>query len=157
MHDPLGILKVQAFAQEIRCDQDVGFERRRRPRCTLRARRERTQHLLTRCLSGRKPAGVAEHRGDAAVTKARQEMARGRLRVGEDDRLRRARAEELLKRINFGVSGWGTTQEIAQPRDDAAIPDEPCRAMSVVEQQWEQHELNVRLGGAGKAPLKFAW
>jgi hypothetical protein len=99
---------------------------------------------------------VAEHRGNAAVTKALQEMARGRLRVGEDDRLRRASAEELLKRINFWVSGCGTTQEIAQPRHDAAIHDELCRAMSVVEQQWEQHELNVRLGSAGKAPLKFA-
>ena len=96
MHDPLGILEIEALAQQIGGDEDIRLERRDRPGSALSLGRERAQDFVPRDSSRSEPTSMSKHRRDSGVAEPLEQIARGRLRVGEDDRLDGLPGEELL-------------------------------------------------------------
>src|SRR2546426_9919414 len=156
MDDTLGVLQVEPLAQQVGRDQHVGLESRDRRRATLRPRREGAQHLLPGRLTRRKAAGVSKHRGDASMTQPLQQVSRRGLSVSKDDRFDGPFGEQTFQRVSFGITRRRARQQPAQSREDAPIAREwPWTTSPVIEQQGEQDELNVGLGGTRKAAMKL--
>ena len=56
MHDSGGVLQIQPFTQQIRGDQQIGFDDRRRLAGPLSARCKGAQHLLAAPVADSEPA-----------------------------------------------------------------------------------------------------
>src|SRR2546427_9121998 len=99
---------------------------------------------------------VSKHRGDASMTQPLQQVSRRGLSVSKDDRFGGPFGEQTFQRVSFGIARRRARQQPAQSREDAPIAREwPWTTSPVIEQQGEQDELNVGLGGARKAALKL--
>ena len=100
-----GVLEIQAFTQEIGCDEDVGLECEGGRGSALRSWCECAQHFLPPGGLAPEPAPLSRHRREAVAAKAAHQVMHRGPGLDEDDRLARAPIEQARQRVRFGIVG----------------------------------------------------
>jgi len=96
---PGGVLQIEALAQEVGGNQDIGRERRRGRGRALGARCESADHLLAARGLAPEPAPIAGNRRHAPAAQPAHQMMEGRPSLHEHDRFQLPFVEHPTERF----------------------------------------------------------